>query len=318
MTHKVTFDQRMLEFAITTNHGFMIYEFSTGKLLYEAIFPGGGARCISLLSDSNIVTVTGDDSREGFTSNTVIMWDRKNNKVIGLFPVEKTITELRFKLDYIIVAHGNMITFFDSFDFSQKLSVSNTISDSFAFAIVPSNTVYYTAVPAKNAKSLQIVDYHDPNYVLGFIPINVTKVNYVAFDRKGELVAIVIDEGKNIQLWDVIQLKLVATYKRGMRSCDVTGIAFDSLSSFFIMTTLRGTLHAFAIPTPKERETIDPKSPMRSKFSFEMPKGINFHCQFDLAGYIFMGVSENGDFRKFRLDIEKNEIVSELEIKLTL
>ncbi|EAX91119.1 hypothetical protein TVAG_030180 [Trichomonas vaginalis G3] len=308
----------MEEFAITTNRGFMIYEFATGTLLYEAMFPGGGALCISLLSDSNVIACCGDDSREGFSANTVVIWDRKDNKVIGLFQVENKILDLKFKLDYIIVAHGTKISFHDSFDFTEKLMCTNPIQDQLAFAIVPSSTIYYTALPAKNSKSIQIIDYHDPNYVLGIIPINVTKVNCVAFDRKGELVAIVTDEGKNIQLWDVYELKLVATYKRGMRSCNVTGIDFDSLSSFFIMTTLRGTLHAFAIPTPKERETIDPKSPMRSKFSFEIPKGINFHCRFDLAGYMITGISENGAFRKFRLDIEKNQIVSESELQLSL
>ena len=318
MTRRVTFDQRHEEFALSTCRGFIIYEFQTAKILYEGIFPGGGANCLSLLSDSNVIAASGDDSREGFSSRTIILWDRINNKVIGLFEVANPVIELAFRMDSIIVQHNDKISFHDSFDFSEKLVITNPVPDTLGFAVVPANSVYLTAIPAENKKSIEIIDYHDPDYVLGQIPVDVSKVVHIAFDRKGSLLAIVVDDGKVIQLWDVNELKLVATYKRGMRSCDVTGIAFDNLSSYFIMTTLRGTMHVFAVPTPEERKTLDPKAPMRSRFSFDMPKGINFHCQFDLAGYLITGVSERGDYKRVRLDLAKScvEPIEEKKIDL--
>ena len=318
MERRVAFDQSLDEFAVSTNHGFIIYDFETGNILYEAIFPGGGANCISLLSDSNVVGTSGDGSREGFSEKTVILWDRKNSKVIGLFEVENPVQHLVVRLDTIIVAHGNKISFHDSFDFSKKLCCTNPLPENFSFAVVPTNSIYLTAVPASNKKQIDIIDYHDPAYVLGSIPVDLNKVDHLAFDRKGNLLAIVVDGGKTIQLWDTIELMLVATYKRGLRSCDVTGIAFDDLSSYFIMTTLRGTMHVFSIPTPKERKSIDPKNPMRSKFSFDMPKGINFHCQFDIAGFSITGVSDAGQFKRIRLDLDKGTVVpiSERDIEM--
>ena len=314
MSNGVIFDQRLDEFALPTTRGFIIYDFQTANILYEAIFPGGGANCLSILSDSNVVAASGDGSREGFSEKTVILWDRVNNKVIGLFEVDNPVTALVFRLEVIIVMHGNKVSFHNSFDFSEKLKT--TIPDSFGFAVVPTNSIYLTALPSAGGKSIDIVDYHDPSYVLGSIPIDVSKVAHVAFDRKGSIMAIVVDEGRIIQLWDVNELRLLITYKRGMRTCDVTGIAFDDLSSYFIMTTLRGTMHVFAVPTPKEREQLDPKQTVRSKFSYDMPKGINFHCQFDLAGYTITGVSDIGDYKRIRLDLEKGNVVPLEERKL--
>ena len=103
-----------------------------------------------------------------------------------------------------------------------------------------------------------------------------------------------------------------------MRSSDVTGIAFDNLSSFFIMTTKRGTMHAFAVPNPQERKTLDPNNLTRSKISYEIPKGIDFHCKFDLSGYLITAVSSNGLFKQVRLDIEKNLALLINEKKLDL
>ena len=318
MERRVAFDQSLDEFAVSTNKGFMIYEFETGNILYEALFPGGGANCISLLSDSNVVGASGDGSREGFSEKTIILWDRKRSKVMGLFEVNNPVTHLVVRLDTIIVAHGNKISFHDSFDFSEKLCCTNPLPENITFAVVPTNSIYLTAVPASNKKQIDIIDYHDPSYVLGSIPVDLNKVDHLSFDRKGNLLAIVVDQGKTIQLWDTIELKLVATYKRGLRSCDVTGIAFDDLSSYFIMTTLRGTMHVFSIPTPKERSSIDPKNAMRSKFSYDMPKGINFHCQFDIAGFSITGVSDAGQFKRIRLDLDKGTVVpiSERDIEM--
>jgi len=318
MSRRVAYDQRMEEFAIATHKGFIIYSFDSGKLLYEAQFPGGGALCLSILYGSNVIAASGDDSREGFSSHSIVLWDRFGHKVIGLFEVKNPVFDLTFRHDGIIVAHGDSISFHDCYDFSVKFSVKNPSVNQFCFAAVPTSTIYYTAFLSEKGNNLSIVDYHDPSYVLGSLPIPISKINYFAFDRKGELLAIVIDEGKTIQLWSVQELQLVATYKRGMRKCDVTGLAFDGLSSFFIMTTLRGTMHVFSIPTQSERLTIDPKDPQRSKFSYDLTKGIHYYCQFDIAGYLITAVASNGQILKIRIDIEKGEVVLISDKKLDI
>jgi hypothetical protein len=48
---------------------------------------------------------------------------------------------------------------------------------------------------------------------------------------------------------------------------------------------------------------------MRAKFSFELPRGTDFRCEFDIAGYTITGISTDGKFRQLRLDIEKGAIV---------
>jgi hypothetical protein len=74
------------------------------------------------------------------------------------------------------------------------------------------------------------------------------------------------------------------------------------------MMTKRGTLHVFAIP-PKGERMGDEQKGIRSKFSFELPKGTDFRCEFDIAGYVIKGITGDGLFKQFRLDIEKGSVV---------
>jgi hypothetical protein len=46
-----------------------------------------------------------------------------------------------------------------------------------------------------------------------------------------------------------------------------------------------------------------------SDLSFELPKGTDFTCEFDIAGYVRKGITGNGVFKQFRPDIEKGSVV---------
>jgi hypothetical protein len=108
---------------------------------------------------------------------------------------------------------------------------------------------------------------------------------------------------------------MVAKFKRGIRATEVSGIAFDSLSTIFVMTTRRGTLHVFPIPNAGERTPEEQKG-IRSRFSFELPKGADFRCEFDIAGYTITGIATDGVFRQLRLDVERGTIVPITEHRL--
>jgi hypothetical protein len=62
-------------------------------------------------------------------------------------------------------------------------------------------------------------------------------------------------------------------------------------------------MHIFAIPPPGERGADDQKV-VRSKFSYELPKGREFYCQFDVAGFVITGISPDGTFKQFKLDLD--------------
>ncbi|KAH0802451.1 autophagy-related protein 18a [Histomonas meleagridis] len=313
----ISFDQRNEQIGLATSRGFIIYECASGIVLYEAIFPGGGANCLSILSDSNLVAATGDDSLEGFKKSTVVLWDCVNDKVVRLIDLDDIpIYDLIFRADCLVVVHGDHINFYDCCDFELTYTTLNPSPSKFCVTLVQSNSLNLCAIPSPSGNSIIIADYHDPGYTLGEIPVPFSRVNFFAFDSKGQLFATVVNEGRTIYLWSVLELKLIAKFKRGLHSAKVSGIAFDHLSNFFIMTTKRGTMHVFAIPTPAERANSEVKSSIRSKFNYELPKGADFHCQFDIAGYVITGISDDGSFKQFRLDIEKGMVVPICDRKL--
>lgn len=301
------FDQRNELIGLATPRGFIIFDCTIKNVLYEALFPAGGANCIALLSDSNVVAASGDDSRNGFLKSTVILWECQESKVIRLLDVSDPVEYLYFRNDVLVVVFGSNINFYDCCDFSLTYTTTNPIPHRFCVSLTQSGNYNLVAFPSSKGDELNISDYHDPEQILGSIPIPFSRINYFAFDSKCELLAIVCDEGKTIQLWSVMELKLIAKFKRGFRSAEVSGLAFDHLSNYFIMTTKRGTMHVFEIPSKKDLKESSKAN--RSSFSFEMQKGTEFHYQFDNAGYIISGITDDGCFQQLRLDIDKKVIV---------
>ena len=305
---QVAFDQTNERFAVATPRGFIIYECANGVLLYEAHFPDGGATCLSILSDSNLVACSGDNSRDGFQTTDVVLWNCDKHSVMKLWTVGDPIESLIFRADCLIVVHGSCITFYDCRDFELMYNTTNPIPGKFCVTIGSSSLYDLVAFPSDNGEGLNIADYHDPSYILGVIPIQFSRINFFAFDPKGEMLAVVLDEGKLIQLWSVLELRVIVTFKRGLRGVEVSGIAFDHLSNFFIMTTKKGSVHVFAIPTPAERSADNQKT-LKPKFSFDLPKSTEFQCQFDIAGYVVTSISDDGMFKQVRLDVDKGTVV---------
>ncbi|KAH0794590.1 Autophagy-related protein 18a [Histomonas meleagridis] len=313
-----SFDQRNEQIGLAIPSGFIIYECSSGVVVYEAKFPGGGANCLSILSDSNLVAASGDDSLGGFKKSTLILWDCKHDKVIRLIDFECDIDFLIFRSDCLVVVHGEYIDFYDCCDFEIIYTSVNPTPGKHCAALVQSNTLNLCAVPSPSGDNLIISDYHDPGYTLGVIPVQFQKVSFFSFDSSGELLATVLSEGKKIYLWSVLELKLIAKFKRGIHSAKISGIAFDHLSNCMVITTKRGTMHVFSIPNPAEREKTENIKSVRSKFNYDLPKGVDFHCQFDIAGFVLTGITDDGMFKQLRLDIDKGLVVPICDRKLEL
>jgi hypothetical protein len=304
---QVVFDQRNEQCAIATPHGFVIYELATPTLIHVGRFPQGGAQCLAILNDSNIVAASGDDSRPGFQTNVLILWDCQRKEIVKVWAVQNPVESIVLRPDSLIVVSGDTILFYDSCNFEETHSAVNPIVGRFCIAVGNFGGVTLAALPSSNGDRLNICDYRDPADVLGSIPVAFKDIICFAFDREAELLAIVMEEGKTIQLWSVLELKLIQKFKRGMRATEVHGLAFDHMSTFLIMTTKRGTMHIFAIPPPAERGADEQKA-VRAKFTHEMPKEQEFYCQFDLAGFLITAVSPDGTFNQFKLDLEEGRV----------
>ena len=305
---EVTFDQRIEQIGISTPRGFTIYEYERGLILYDAKFEHGGSEHIALLSDSNLVAASGDGSDQGYSRSTVILWntDKHQNKVVRQIEHESPVLKIFFTADVLVVVQQNAISFYNTANFQEYNKIPKCAHNSDICSLVQTTSLSLMTVPSEDGQCLHVVDFHEPTYPLSSIKTPVSDISFVSFSRHGSLLAVAIDGGKNINLWSVKQNKIIAKYKRGTFSTKVSGIMFDNLSHYFLMTSKRGTLHVFQVPSQ-----YDPKLPsMRSKYSLDIKKESEFICQFDAAGYIITCVTSSGLFKKMRLDIEKECIVS--------
>lgn len=312
----VAFDQRYEQVGATTATGFLIIECARSTILYEAKFPDGGADHISLLSDSNVVAVSGDDTQSGFARSSVVLWDRNHDKVIRLFDVESPVIGLALRADALVIAHGEAITFYNTCDFTRYCVVANPTMSMKCLALVQTVNANLVTYPSRDQKCLNICDYHDPEYVLGTIGVAPQSIVRTEFSRQGELLAVVVEEGRTILLYSLSpKVQVIATYRRGLRATEVTGITFDNLSNFFLLTTKRETVHVFSVPPANQKLSSETR---KSQFTFEMQKNCEVQCQFDFAGYLIFGVTSTGLLKQVRIDIEKNAIVPVAEKQIVI
>jgi hypothetical protein len=309
----ITFDEHHEQIAVATSRGFSTYDAATGCVLYQANF--GGTTCVAVPTNSNLVAVSGDSGTSGFPSIAIVLWDCQENRASRAWMLSKPIDLLIFRRDCLVAIAGDTINFYDGCNFILTYTTANPIPGRCCLDLCSSAHLNLVAFSSPTGDRLVISDYHDPGEELGSIPLTAHQISLLKFDQKGELLAIVLEDAKYIQLWSVLELRLVAKFKRGIRATEVSGIAFDSLSTLFVMTTRRGTLHVFDIPPAFDKSAEELKG-IRSKFSFELPKGTDFRCAFDLAGYTITGISTDGVFRQLRLDVEKGAIVQVTEQQL--
>jgi WD40 repeat protein len=307
------FDQRSDIVACATSRGFIVCDM-TGLVLSEAHFPAGGPTCLALLADSNVVVASGDDAPAGYSSKSVILWDRYQDILMREWQVANQIDEILFRPDILIVVHGNQISFYDSRDFGLIYNTITAVLGRFSIAIGLAGVLNLVAIPSPSGEALNIVDFHDPGYILGSIPVAMSKIQCVAFDSKAELLALAVSDSKTIQLWSVVDLELICKFKRGFHGKDIADITFDRLSNYVIATTKRGRLYGFVVPAPAER-TPGVIATLSPKISSEITKGIEFHCALDIDGYV---LTTAGLLKHIRLDFEKGLVVSLMEKMLEI
>lgn len=305
---QISFDQRIEVFGFSTDHGFVIYNIESMSIKYEAKFPDGGANLISILSDSNLVAVTGDDSPGGFSKNTSFLWDCNESRVLRVFDKDSEITKIVLLADCFLICSGQIISFYSTCNFTEYFQIDNPSPKSSFISFAQSFDCSLVSLPAHDGNGLTINDYHDPVYVLGTIPLSLNRIGITCFSRQGDLIALVLDGGKSIALYNVKTLQQIAQYKRGgLRTFDATGLSFDNLGNFFLVTTKRGGLYIFSIPTPMEYSiAIYQEKP---KFQIENPKNLDIFAQFDLAGYVISCFSRSKYFKQIRFDLENKTAI---------
>ncbi|EAX89720.1 hypothetical protein TVAG_208220 [Trichomonas vaginalis G3] len=311
LIRQVTFDQVIEKIAVTTKKGFSLYDYTNGLILYHG---PGGFEHIAILSDSNIVVLSGDGSDPKFAKSSVFLWNIETNEIIKTIEHTSNVIGIFFTTDILVVVQEQYITFYNTSNFEQIFNLVNSTGTKDQISIVQTTNLSLITLPSADGKSLNVCDFHDPAYILGTINIPASEVTYAAFDRHAEFLAIVIDSGRSINLWSFDKKQFVSKYKRGTFAAKITGLVFDNMSNYFLMTSSRGTIHVFQvqrIPDPK-RATI------RSKYSLELPKGVDLTCCFDAAGYTINGINSSGQFNKLRVDLEKGmlDLVEEKPIDL--
>ena len=168
---------------------------------------------------------------------------------------------------------------------------------------------------------IEICDYHDPYWILGHIsPLPTPRLSHAEFSRDGEMLAFANEDGRTIYLYTIIpQIQFIATFSRSsILKSRVTGLSFDSLSNFILLSLDNRLLIVFSIPQfQSSNHSIHNNEflpiHVKDKIVFEFPKGSDFRCKFDDNGYLITAIikptsKQPSQVNHFRLDLAKNNL----------
>ena len=302
----IAFDQRTENVGVAIASGFIIFDTGTGRVTYEATFPKGGASIVALLSNSNIVAAAGDGTPNGFYKNMAILWDKTTDSIACIYDFDEPILEITFLSGCLLVVRNDVVAFCSITESKPLYQVMVYRGRPRSISIVESVSSCLVCLPDQSGNALNIVDYRDPIFLLGRVPVACNRVGATAFTRQGNMLAVVVDEAKLILLYSLTpQVELVARFRRGWRGSEVTGIGFDSLGKMMLMTTTRGSVHIFAVPTPTEMANLASGDAVRAKVVYES----DMKAQFDYAGFEVVGVTNATEpqklsLQKLRIDMQ--------------
>lgn len=313
----LSFDLENDQIALTYSWGFVVIRASDGVVLQDEKLESGGCDQIAILKNSHFVAVSGDGSNPSFTKSTLIIYDLNKHSVLSRLEHDSIILKIHFLPDVLIVVQEKKITFYSTTCYIKTFECPNSAGKGDVVAVACSVNTTMVTIPSPGGQSLFLCDYHDPGYVLGEIQGLISELCFVAFDKKGELLALVTEQGRFIHLLAVPSMKSIATYKRGMRKAEISCLCFDRSQSYFLLTSNRGTLHIFTVP-PLTTATNSQSQKTKSVFTIYPSKGSDMYCQFESSGLGIIALSRDLTLKRLRVDIEGECVATAAEVQVAL
>lgn len=245
-------------FAVATESG--IRFFNTHPLVLLRSFSReqvGGVKIVSILHRSNIIVFVGGGSYAKFPSNTVMVWDDKQQELV----LEVTVTGgpiLNVLLTYskLIVLQDRRIHVFQ-FPNPCKLIRSEEIrfnpTGLAAIGCDFNGASQMLAYPGFKVGSVQLVSLNNMSECASLSPrginAHLTEVTQIALNNQATLLATGSTKGTVIRLFDAnsSSTRLLMEFRRGADPCTLHCLQFSPCSSFLAVSSDKGTIHIFGV-----------------------------------------------------------------------
>ena len=263
-----TFNQDSSCIAIGTEKGFKIFNTSPLKDNFSRKLDGG-IGIIEMLNRSNILALVGGGLTPKFNPNKVIIWDDNQAKILTEIRFTSIIKNIKLKRKKIfVVCEQNIYVFNFDKEFSTFDTIKTFDNELGLIGYAQETNINIIAYPDKKIGNVTVKNYDDNKKEIT-IEAHKGKINCIAMNIDGSLLATASEKGTIIRLFDVKDGKknLIQELRRGMEKANINCICFHSNSKFLLCSSDRGTIHIFNLKSDVNDSNNEQK-PENMKSSF--------------------------------------------------
>ncbi|KAE9419820.1 hypothetical protein Angca_008977 [Angiostrongylus cantonensis] len=263
--YSATFNAQQDCFCVATDMGIRLFNTHPAVLLRSfSREKVGGVKVCSILHRSNIIVIVGGGSYAKFPSNTVMVWDDKQQEFI----LELTVTG--GPILNVLLAYSKLIVLQEKrihvFQFPTPCKLLRTEEIRFnptGLAAVSCDfncTTQMLAYPGFKAihvhfqiGSVQLANLNNMSEYASLSPRGVdahlTEITQLALNNQATLLATGSTKGTVIRIFDANSAvtRCLMEFRRGADPCSLHCLKFSPCSSFLAVSSDKGTIHIFAV-----------------------------------------------------------------------
>lgn len=256
--YSATFNAQQDCFCVATDMGIRLFNTHPAVLLRSfSREKVGGVKVCSILHRSNIIVIVGGGSYAKFPSNTVMVWDDKQQEFI----LELTVTG--GPILNVLLAYSKLIILQEKrihvFQFPTPCKLLRTEEIRFnptGLAAVSCDfncTTQMLAYPGFKIGSVQLANLNNMSEYASLSPRGVdahlTEITQLALNNQATLLATGSTKGTVIRIFDANSsvTRCLMEFRRGADPCTLHCLKFSPCSSFLAVSSDKGTIHIFAV-----------------------------------------------------------------------
>ena len=259
-------------YAVGTNNGFRIYNCDPFKETFVRTFPGDNAGIghVETLFRCNILALVGGGKNPRYPQNKVILWDDHQGRCIGeLTYFKSNILAVKLRRDRIVVVTQDRVYVYNFSDL-KLLDIINTADNPRALiAVCAAADNNILACPGKQAGTVQLLNYNEPQKKNILITAHETNVACMALSIDGTLLATASEKGTLVRVYSTKSGQQVHEFRRGAERAEIYSIAFHPSNQWLAVSSDKGTVHVFKLDlTQAEQNAAKNKNNPTSSLSF--------------------------------------------------
>lgn len=255
------FNQDQGCFTCAMETGFRIFNVDPlAQKLHLGFETVGSVAQAEMLHRTNMVAVLGGGSMPKFAENTVLIWDDLQKDAAKKFVLELTfpqpVMSVRVRRDRLVVVLRNQVHVFSFPNNPQKLCTLDTRDNPKGLCeISPSIERQMLAFPGHKCGSIQLVDLNDTEEGASTCPVTINahqgELACIAMNQQGTRIATASAKGTLIRVFDTLEKKQIAEFRRGADPAILYCLNFSLDSAYLCSSSDKGTVHIFAVKDTK-------------------------------------------------------------------